>query len=341
MESKKENLNSIDIAKLVAALFVVSIHMNPIEPGLANDLIIGIFARLAVPFFYLTSSYLFFAKGNVGISNVTHYVKRLLILYTFWFVVNIPIMYIARIDGCEHSSSVQILLILLRDFFLSNTYDGSYFIISLIECVPLVYFMSKYMKDIWLFVIGLLLFLFVSVCLDYYTYLPPSLSDFFKRCGNTDYDLACTPLTAYIYVVIGKILAYHKDYINLKKWHIFCILLLSFTLYYTESLVFPFGIPRLPLSRILASVTVFICIMNVKISSRMPYKQIRRMSTIIFFSHFIFVFFVWRYYYHITEVLKFGYISRYLLVLSLSILAFFFISFLSDRKYTKWIKYSY
>ncbi len=341
MHSKKENFNSIDIAKLVAALFVVSIHMNPLEPGLANDFIIGIFARLAVPFFYLTSSYLFFAKDNIGISNVTHYVKRLLILYTFWFVVNIPIMYISRIEGCENASAAEIAIILLRDFFLSNTYDGSYFIISLIECVPLVYFMSRYMKDIWLFVIGLLLFLFVSVCLDYYTYLPPSLSDFFKRCGNTDYDLACTSLTAYIYVVIGKMLAYHKEFINLNKRPIFCILLLSFTLYYTESLVFPFGIPRLPISRILASVTVFICIMNVKISSTMPYKHIRRMSTIIFFSHFIFVSFVWRYYYHVTEVLKFGCFSRYLLVLSLSILTFFFISFLSERKCTKWIKYSY
>lgn len=341
MQSKKENLNSIDIAKLVAALFVVSIHMNPLEPCLANDLIIGIFARLAVPFFYLTSSYLFFKKGDIGISNVKHYVKRLLILYAFWFVVNMPIMFIARIEGGGYTSYAQILLVLLRDFFISNTYDGSYFIISLIECVPLVYFMSKFMKDIWLLVIGLLLFSFVSICLNYYVYLPLSLSEICKEYGNTDFDLACTPLTAYIYVVIGKILACNKRLVFLKKKHIFCISLVSLALYYSESLVFTFGIPRLPLSRIIASVVLFICIMNVRISTTLPYKQFRIMSTIIFFSHFIFVFFVWRYYYHITEVFKFGYFSRYLLVVSLSLLTFFVIRFLSGRKFTKWVKYSY
>lgn len=341
MQDKLENLNSVDIAKLVAALFVVSIHMNPLEPGRANDLIIGIFARLAVPFFYLTSSYLFFSRSDIGISNLKHYVKRLLVLYAFWFVVNIPIMYIARVHGGEHTSSVQILLVLLRDFFLSNTYDGSYFVISLIECVPLVYFMSKYMKDMWLLVIGLLLFSFVSVCLDYYVYLPQSLSEIFRRCGNADFDLACTFLTAYIYVVMGKILARHKAAIFLNRRRVFCIMLVSLALYYSESLGFPFRIPRLPLSRILASVAVFASVLNVRISTTLPYKHIRRMSTIIFFSHFIFVFFVWRYYYHITEVLKFGNHSRYLLVLSLSILTFFCINFLSGRKYTTWLKYSY
>lgn len=44
-----QNYSSIDLAKFVAAIFVVAIHAQPFS-GLTQTVVIDVFARMAVPF---------------------------------------------------------------------------------------------------------------------------------------------------------------------------------------------------------------------------------------------------------------------------------------------------
>ena len=61
---KKVNYFAIDIAKYISALLVVCIHTFPLldvsEP--ANTFLIQAVCRIAVPFFFAVSSFLFFSK---------------------------------------------------------------------------------------------------------------------------------------------------------------------------------------------------------------------------------------------------------------------------------------
>lgn len=61
----KTTYNSMDVAKMAAAVFVVSIHSQPFT-GLTKDIVIDVFARLAVPFFFMASASLFFRKPADG-----------------------------------------------------------------------------------------------------------------------------------------------------------------------------------------------------------------------------------------------------------------------------------
>lgn len=62
----------MDIMKFIACFQIVLLHCRPAYWMSAP-------CRLAVPFFFASSSFLFFAKG----ANVVKYVKRLSILFLF------------------------------------------------------------------------------------------------------------------------------------------------------------------------------------------------------------------------------------------------------------------
>ena len=79
-----------DIVKFIMALMVVAIHSS------LFPMVLYPWLRLAVPMFFIISSYFFF--GNLRKvetdkeknKRLWKYVKRNLILYGFWFVVLLP-----------------------------------------------------------------------------------------------------------------------------------------------------------------------------------------------------------------------------------------------------------
>ncbi len=109
----EKNYCAVDVAKFVFAVLVVSIHLfgNAFK-GMAQDgapptgngnlfVLFGfplyyLFARLAVPFFFLASGYFLFGKierrPNEAGTIVRGYCARILKLFAFWLVVSIPII---------------------------------------------------------------------------------------------------------------------------------------------------------------------------------------------------------------------------------------------------------
>ena len=90
---KKRN-NLIDMLKFTATLMVVGIHSGPLnsfEPLLNNIIFQGI-ARLAVPFFFGISAYFLYRKISLAREEekkkiLYTYLKRLGLLYLFWFII--------------------------------------------------------------------------------------------------------------------------------------------------------------------------------------------------------------------------------------------------------------
>lgn len=190
-QDRRRNFNSIDVGKIIAATLVVGIHCNPFQ-GLANDIIIEGFARLAVPFFFIVSAFLFFRKNPNG-NDVLHFLKRLLILYGFWFVFNLPQYYIY-----SWPSSVGEFV---HNFFLDSTFGVSWFLMALMEGVLVTWLLSKRLNNALLFAFALI------------AYIPTLLPTWHSSDYNSSsllYYVEGDWMHGLVYIVIGKALANHE-----------------------------------------------------------------------------------------------------------------------------------
>lgn len=119
-----------------------------LPPPILREYIIQPLEGLAVPTFFIISSFLFFRKARYEekqLRLVLHFVKRLCLLYLFWCVVWSPIIYIQK--NYFHPMSVWAPLYLVRDFFFGSMFDASWFLGALLIGVPLVTLIMKVAKE--------------------------------------------------------------------------------------------------------------------------------------------------------------------------------------------------
>ncbi len=109
---KKTQYFAIDLVKFICALLVVTLHIatyafsnmavdGAAPTGHGNILMLilmplyFVIVRVAVPFFFIASSYFLFKKIKACPEKRGEFVKkyclRIFLLYVFWFVVSLPI----------------------------------------------------------------------------------------------------------------------------------------------------------------------------------------------------------------------------------------------------------
>lgn len=140
----------------------------PLPPPILQEYVIHPIESLAVPTFFVISSFLFFRKaryteGPLGL--VLHFMKRLCILYLFWCVVWSPIIYIQK--EYFHPMTAFVPLYVVRDFFFGNMFDASWFLGALLVGVPMVWGLSRVLKiDVLVLIIPLLICLYLQYVTD-------------------------------------------------------------------------------------------------------------------------------------------------------------------------------
>lgn len=165
-----ERNNSIDFIKFFAILFVVAIHSNPFAYNTSVDNIINIFARFAVPFFFIVSGY-FLGKKLQVVKNTNGYVKNSLFknfkLYISWILVfffyDLSVRMLEAISAGE--SLKNVIGLHLDGFFnLKILYYGTgggsfhlWFLIALLWSILIVYVFVKVNKLSILLIASLLL----------------------------------------------------------------------------------------------------------------------------------------------------------------------------------------
>lgn len=96
MEKKnyiEKEYKSIDIMKFIAAIMVVCIHTLPFQSinPVVDNIFVGIFCRIAVPFFFISSSFLLFMKFNEDKYQnrkvIIKYIKNIVKVYILWSIV--------------------------------------------------------------------------------------------------------------------------------------------------------------------------------------------------------------------------------------------------------------
>ncbi len=144
----------LDVGKIVAAILVVTLHTHALGQGSSADFWLSALCRIAVPFFFITSSFLFYKRGG----DIRKYVFRILILYAVWFVLEAPLTYNKFFVDTDKSLPYNLALF-TRGLLINSTFYVSWFLTASWQGMLLVWWLSKKISSKWLVVIGILCFL--------------------------------------------------------------------------------------------------------------------------------------------------------------------------------------
>ncbi|MBD3919834.1 acyltransferase [Paenibacillus sp. PR3] len=208
------NLNNLDIMKFIAAILIVSIHTTPLL-SLNETLSLAFentIARIAVPFFFAASGYLFFSKisntnyrtAKLADSYWVKYTKRIALIYLVWSVIY-------GVYDIQHSYQkhdhdlLRGILFYLRDFVLLGGHFHLWYFPALLFAITALYFGIRMMSlsklllvSIVLYVIGLFGDAYFGLLGDD-TVLSRFMLHYFELFGTTRNGL----FFGLVYVVLG------------------------------------------------------------------------------------------------------------------------------------------
>lgn len=211
----QRNSNAVfDITKFIMALMVVAIHAQ-LYPELLYP-----WLRLAVPMFFMISSYFLFGKLNRLTSErekdraVNQYVVRNLKLLAFYSILFSPI-YIREQQWFVNGIGKGILL-MFREIIFGSTFPASWFIMACVIGTLMIYYGSKYISDAALILISLIVYGIVAVR-SAYTFAIEDIALIMNFYTNVEkiivYIMLSFPVSL-IWIVFGKLFAENK--LNLK-----------------------------------------------------------------------------------------------------------------------------
>lgn len=173
LENRGKRNSAIDLAKFVMAVFVVAIHVRPFSGNLAF-LVDDCITRLANPMFFTISSYFLFYrlekervyKGSARWEGglLRKYVKRLLALYTVWFILNLPnVLRLVEFDG-----TMDLFVRFFQFYFLAGpSYTALWFLPALLWGVLLTFWIGRAVRPEAALLAGLALYSLAVLDGDY------------------------------------------------------------------------------------------------------------------------------------------------------------------------------
>lgn len=166
IEIKRKVIPGLDILKFCMALLIVAIHSEAVNSIPIVFEILNPIIQSAVPMFFVVSAFLLFRKMRQNQLNIQqekeillHFTLRLLLLYTFWLVVQLPLVVHTR-----HYLSMtffDFIYNFLFDVMFRSTFHGAWFFSALVVGVWIIYFVSKFFKDKTIWIVPLLLALYI------------------------------------------------------------------------------------------------------------------------------------------------------------------------------------
>lgn len=213
--NKKNTIYTLDVVKFIAAIFVIMIHTNPIgaaEGSFLYSLEYSII-RNAVPFFFVASSYFLISK-RLTWERIIKYVKRIFILYIYWFILTIPYTIILRIFHSDLPLK-ESMLYFYKSLIWTGSMQGAWFLFACMQSAILLYFLATKckLKNYQLFFIGLTFYIISAFASSYWgiseKYYP--IKSIVSFVNVTTYHPSFTFFSAFIFFVIGKIIAEKKE----------------------------------------------------------------------------------------------------------------------------------
>lgn len=298
---------TIDLVKLLMALLVIGIHVEPFKAFPMLDRLFNLVNRTCVPFFFITSSYFFF-KGN---KSPLIFIKRIILLYVIWSIIYLPF-----------SKPLSLFHLL----WFGNEHGLWYLWASVIGFL-ITYLLAKKLKPNAILVIGFLVLLFGTLKSTWYPLIENiiQLGNVFGERSGLFY--------AFPYFALGYYLA-NREPLELKKASALlfasAILLGIETVFFVIFLKTSHTILWLSLYPLSYSLFAIIRQLNIEMAKETS-LFLRRISTLLYLSHFLFIYLFSNY-----EGL-----ALYLLVTVSSFFLSYLIIMLSKTKVFAFLKYLY
>ncbi len=228
-----KNYDIFDLVKYILSIMVIAIHSS------LFPMVLYPWLRLAIPLFFIISSFLLFKKINTSPkeerkSIIKKYIIRLIKLYLFWFIILIPFTIHRNINIFNNGVITGIMRIISSAFF-SSTFPGSWYIIATIEGTLIVSYLSKKYNWKLLLVLFLIINILCSITQCYHT-LFTNLS-FLKKAYSFYTIIFSQPQfnfsVALIYILLGKLFADGK-FDHFKKVTFIVTMIASIILLYLE-----------------------------------------------------------------------------------------------------------
>ena len=292
MNNERKYIIGFDILKFLMAIVIISLHAGiskvfsiPVSTFISN------FQGLAVPVFFLLSSFLFFEKLSCSqpstSKNLWQFEKRILYLYLLWSIIMIPItIYL------HHYERMGLLgiLIWIKDFFFDYTFFASWFFGALLIGMPIV-FVLRHKPMVLLLISG-----FLYVVFSFYGMMPEIITKPFELyhlyLGVPQRSFLC----GIIWLGLGFLLSHYKLLERIKEWYykkrdnrlFFCLFILLVGL--TLSVI----IDYLQLFGVLSVVILFYLIRGERYNIEVC-KLLRQCSIIMYCVHYVFIHIVWQF----------------------------------------------
>ncbi len=330
MCTEKKNYNSIDIMKFIMAIFVVSIHTEPLT-GVKSPVLYTLWdcvVRCAVPFFFIASGF-FIGKKMCGdkksdIGIVLKQVKRIAKMYLVWSAVYMPLA-VYDFWRCGYSLKLAVDTYLRYFLLLGENYNSwmLWYLLSTVYALLFTALLLKFkIKPLYIAVFGFLLFvagLVITEIVYYPNDLPHILSVLKTYVVKTFINGRI--FTGFFYIPLGIVLA--------KKQMPLWLGIVLFTAGFTGNYFFD-GVA----GNILVSVCatgVFFAVCNMNLKDRPIYRFLRNASTDIYLVHM----YVWTFYYFIVYRQKTFGVDSFIVTTAVSLLvsvAFSFVKKFMRRK---------
>lgn len=305
-----------------------------------------------MPFFFIASSYFLFYKvdreGADPFGSLINYLKRILIMYGFWFCVTFYIT--LREDFLPFLEEGGTVWQLVLNALKGSTFRGSWYLTASIICAIMIFFLSKICKipNTGLLILGFLIFL---PCIFYSSYREVIRDTWFYEIYGTVKAVVGIPWNrwpaGFIFMAIGKCFADQRLKGNKPKEMtvmisaaaipvLFVLMMLEMMNVYEREL---YGANASNFTMILLSACLFLVAISVKLPDSKIYGWLRAASTVTFFSHFCFIWFY-------NAILKHhgfrvSFMMLYIGVLICSWLLTALILNLKKLPFLKWLKYAY
>lgn len=298
----RKNYYALDIAKFISALLVICIHTGPLldVDQNANFIVVQIIARIAVPFFFIVSGFLFFQKIDFrrewndyeNIAKLKHYVGRLFKIYVIWSILYLPFNYwiLHTGDGLTWMAFATYI----RDFFFTGSFYHLWFLPALMFAVCAVYFMISTLSMRKTLIITMILYVIGMFGNVYPKLLDtlPVIHLMWKSYASIFVTTRNGLFFGMVFIALGAYFA--KKTMYLKRPFLVIGLILSFILLLVEC----FTIRKHGFMSDLASMYfmlmpcvsfLFLLLLRIPLSSHKIYKTLRKLSLLIYVSHIMFV----------------------------------------------------
>lgn len=357
-----ENLNQkkvywfVDVVKLVCAVLVICIHTNPLSSysKALNFVLVNYFARIAVPFYFITSGYFLFRKTdlkNFKPQITLNWAKRIFSMYLFWTIIYFPLSVYSVFKKGENIISA------MAEWLHSTIVTGSYTHLwylnaSVVSVLLLTFLLTKKIS-----VKGILLITVILYCMGllggqsyFWVIVPLNKIDLLWFTLKWIQKIIITTrngiFEAPIFMSIGMILAHKSIKINLRYSVLGFVMSLLFyaievfTIYHINRI----EAPSIYIGIVPASFFLFCLSTQIQIKYRKIFKLLRPMSILIYLSQY---YSIW-----IAAVLgkklniytngfSTNSLGQFVLVVIIVIIISVFIVLLSQVKPLRWLKKLY